>query len=101
MNRYIRANMALCSSGDAWGDTMGAWFDIADILHCDGAEIPPDWQYRRGSTLAEDHCREESLFFADTLDDWREGAITADDLRHVGNVLARYSSILRAQGRDY
>lgn len=79
---------------DPYGSAVGMHFTIAFELYHRGCEIPGKWEFRppMGSGDIREH---EDAFF-----DSCEGATEAD-LVSFGNVLSRYASILRAQGRSY
>lgn len=102
MHEAARQLIALDSgSGDPWGDTMAHWFGIADTLEFFGESIPSDWDYRPGACGPHpDTIRQEwpTCEWADILN---SGQLTADDLRHAGNVLCRYARRLNAAGLSY
>lgn len=89
---------------DAWGSVLGAHFDIAHAIEHYGREYPPaDWGYRDalGCDGLDRHASGEN-------DQAR--TIAAAILRHpelerelvrVGNVLQRYSNMLKRAGRSY
>lgn len=96
---------------DPWGTTMMLFFDIAAAL--DASDIEGDatpaaftrWGYRRGAagvpsleTLAES---DESYGAAALAEAILADDLTQADLIYVGDVLSRYSGILKAAGRDY
>lgn len=97
---------------DAWGTAMGIFFDIAAVL--DASDIEGDitpplftvWDYHRGAsavpsleTLA---AEEGDSFGAQSLAQAViDGDIVQADLAYAGNVLHRYTELLRAAGRDY
>lgn len=106
MHPLMRSNLEYGYSGDVWADTMGAWFDIADVLYVSGNDIPAHWEYNQPwpsetveSTMFDPD--QGSVFAQTTMLDLRDGSLTADDLRQAGDVLERYSRILKAQGRSY
>lgn len=83
--------------GDAWGSVMQHWFAIAEVLHHKDEDIPESWKYKRESK-------------ADVLVEWPDaeylemfeaGTITADDLRHDGNLFEQYAAALKGAGLDY
>lgn len=89
---------------DPWGDTMGVWFGIAETLYRDYEDIPADWQFRPSPVIVQGdppdddddswpECEIASLYFG--------GHVTADELRHAGNVLTRYAAQLKLAGLDY
>lgn len=98
---------------DPWGTANMLAFDICEVL--DAADIEGDitpepfarWEYRRPAcavpaleTLAADEegdsygarCLAQALLAGD---------ITVADLIYAGDVLDRYTRLLRAAGRDY
>ena len=77
--------------GDRWGSVMGAWFDVASLLHNRGANIPADWCYRPGA------CDPQEV------SSWHEHWDCANDydLTKFGNLLARYAGALRAAGQAH
>jgi hypothetical protein len=106
VNAVIRADLRMYSDGDAWGDTMSAWFSIADVLYVTGEELPNAWKYRQPrseeTVLENMHDPDNGDSLAqDLLLGVGDGTVSANDLRHAGNVLDRYASILTAQGRNY
>ena len=107
MHTVIHADLrANWDNGDAWGSTMGAWFSIADVLYVTGEDIPNDWGYRQPNTttrvLANMYDENNGDWLAaDLRESYYTNLVTADDLRHAGNVLKRLSDILEANGRSY
>lgn len=117
-NRFKLVADHACADGwayDPWGTAMSMFFDIAAVL--DASDIDGDitpklftkWAYRPSPhftvpslhTLAAQGDEvgasgEQSLAQA-VLD----GDITTDDLIYVGDVMHRYTALLRAAGRDY
>lgn len=79
-------------AGDPWGVVMGHWFDVAAELWWRG-EVPASWGYRPGAV---GDPRETDSPFADFI---RE--VPSESLVEFGNVLDRYSRMLRAAGKDY
>ncbi len=84
---------------------MGFLFPIAELLYLEGEDIPAAWEFRSSPLL-----KRSDMFTYDEntsgLDyylsqDWLAGYFTADDLIAFGNVLHRYSTNLRAAGKDY
>lgn len=85
----------LFSSGDRWGDTMGALFDVAAELYfrCEG---PPDeWRYRPGAACNGDPRERDSIWF-DVLED-----ASTEALDQFGRILWRYRGVLEAAGESY
>ena len=102
MHNAIKQAYRWNESGDAWGDAMGAWFSIAAVLTIETEDVPATWQYRPGaSVFREEDLRADDDMAGYLLNEYREGVFSADDLRHAGNVLNRYTTMLRNAGRDY
>lgn len=80
---------------DPWGTALSWWFDIADVLHAEGAVIPSGWGFSPGLGATRE------LEFSNVADMWVAGYVDADDLRYAGNVLARFVRIAEVEGRSY
>ena len=78
--------------GDPWGTTMSAWFDIAEILYCRGDNIPPEWEFRPSPLIYD-------LSGGYLVEELSE--LSSDTLRKLGNLLSRYTRILKFYGRNY
>ena len=80
-------------SGDLYASVMSNWFAVCDYLTDLDEPIPASWQFRR------------SPFGSDTdsyeYQNLQELEVSADDALRLGNVLARFSSILHAAGKSY
>lgn len=107
---------------DPWGTSMGLFFDIASILDMTdvAGDVTPEpfarWQYRRApfaipaiETVA---ARAENFSEGEFSDDYSfaqielaaayvAGDLSQDDLIYAGDVLDRYTELLRRNGRDY
>lgn len=107
MHTIIRAELRNdWDNGDAWGSAMSSWHSIADVLYIAGESIPNDWAYHNPWPPAHVVHRiydedNGDWLAADLREAYYTNLVTADDLRHAGNVLARYSNILDAAGRSY
>lgn len=98
---------------DPWGSALGAHFDIAECLYRHDQEIPEWWEFRPSPLLdaGDTFDPEWEGYFAAGLEAWATGDLpfwahpdskaTFDDMRHAGNVLARYCNLLRLAGKDY
>lgn len=73
---------------DPWGECLNHWFDVAEVLYTRGVTIPQHWEYHPGA--GEDIVNNEQYL---TMND--------DELIAWGNVLERYTRLLRAAGKDY
>lgn len=80
---------------DPWGHAMGAWFDIANELWYRRAAIPEHWEYRPAGPYARDPREPGSAWYSVA----RESKTR--DLRRMGNLLERYTRILKLKGEDY
>ena len=107
---------------DPWGTSMGVMFDVASVLDMsdiDG-DITPEpfarWEYRRApftvpsiDTVA---ARADDYSEGEWADDYtygevslaaavRDSHITQTDLIYAGDILNRYTALLRLNGKDY
>lgn len=98
MHSEVRNLYAMCDDpGDQWGSCMAHWFGIAGALYGAGEMFPDEWQYSPG--LSAGDCEEfPDSAYAEML---ARGDVAPDDLRQAGDVLCRYSSMLRSAGKDY
>lgn len=80
---------------DPWGTAMGALFDIASELDRRGAYIPYAWQYRAGILGAPDR---EADAYGFTLATYLASNAA---LEEVGDLLDRWTGILRVGGHSY
>lgn len=107
---------------DPWGTAMGLMFDVASVLDMSDVEgdVTPQpfarWNYRRApftvpaiDTVA---ARADDYNEGEWVDDYtygeislaaafRDGHITQTDLIYAGDVLNRYTALLRLAGEDY
>lgn len=89
-------------NGDAWGSSMCAWFDIAHAIEHYGTDyVPHAWNYRdsmgcRGLDKHESGENDSARSLAAGILRGRES-----DIVRAGNVLKRYTRILKRAGRDY
>lgn len=101
-------------SYDPWGTAIMLAFDICAVLNAADTEgnltrAPfTQWDYKPSPYVAVPSL--ETLATEDNGDSYGErelaqalldGDITTDDLIYAGNVLNRYTAILRRNGRDY
>jgi len=110
------------SEYDLWGKAMGMFFDIASVLDMTDIEgnVSPQpfarWDYRRApftipavETVA---ARAGDFQEGEFADDYTYGQIaladayvreeiTQADLIYAGDVLSRYTDLLRRAGKDY
>ena len=74
-------------SYDKWGSVLMAFFNVAETLDAWGEDVPAEWEFSPG--LGEPEAAE-----------WLDG-FDADTLVDFGNVLNRWSNLLRSRGDDY
>jgi hypothetical protein len=105
MDGTIRSLWAI-QSGDEWGECMGMWFAIAELLWALDEEIPAHWEFR--ASPMHERGRGADAVMADAswpetqlAEMYLEELFTADDLRHAGNVFTRYAQLLKLAGKDY
>jgi hypothetical protein len=100
VNTAIRAEWSLTGDGDRYGDTMEWCFACAYALWAFSSDIPAAWQFRAGAGLTVEDIRDDypASILLDMLDD---GTVTADDIRHAGDVFVRYADVLTAAGQSY
>ena len=84
---------------DKWGNAVSLWFDIAEYLyHVREVSVPAHWQFEpgmiQGSDTVKRHLRETGSAYAIE-------AASTKTLRHVGNVLERYTRMLKHAGYSY
>lgn len=108
---------------DQWGTAIGLFFDVAEVLNMSDIEgdVTPSlfarWDYRPSpyvtipaiETVAE---RAENFSEGEFADDYSYNVvmlasalhneqITQDDLIYLGNVLDKFTDLLRSAGKDY
>jgi hypothetical protein len=107
---------------DAWGTSLGLFFDVASVLDMSdvAGDITPQpferWQYRRAPFTVPDvesvAARADGFREGECADDYSygqvslasayvSGELTQADLIYAGDVLSRYTDVLRRSGRDY
>lgn len=91
----LRDEFKASSSGDAWGDVMGAWFRVADSLYFHhGRDTPAEWKFRPSPMgRADDPSDDDFAAMCDEAD--------PDELLKFGMVLDRAADHLRSKGLDY
>lgn len=91
---------------DPWGSTIEAQFQICYTLLRGGADIPAAWQFSPGAFVptADDNDPDNEDGEGSLLG-WefdlilREGGYR--NLIHAGNILERYATLLKSEGKDY
>lgn len=108
---------------DPWGTSMGLFFDVASVLDMSDVEgdVTPEpfarWQYGRPTfwgmpSIEEVAARGDDFNEGEFADDYsyaqislamalRDGELTQADLVYAGDVLDRYSNLVKRAGRDY
>jgi hypothetical protein len=107
---------------DVWGTSIGLFFDIASVLDMTdvAGDVTPQpfdrWQYSRAPFTVPDvesvAARADAFAEGEFADDYTygqvslasayvSGEVTQDDLIYAGDVLSRYTDILRRNGKDY
>jgi len=108
---------------DLWGTAMGMLFDVAavlDMTDADGSVTPipfARWDYHRGCSAVPDiqaladrfaHDYAEGEFADDygycvmsLASAYVDGLVSQADLIYAGDVLDRYTRVLRSAGKDY
>jgi hypothetical protein len=83
--------------GDAWGSVMQHWLAVATVLNYAGETIPSSWNFIPGHTAERMNEWPDTEYFAML----EAGTITADDLRHDGNLFEEYANALKDAELDY
>lgn len=109
---------------DPWGTAMGLFFDIASVLNSSDIEgdVTPAlfanagpctgrWQYSPSPHVTVPSLESLALTGEDSLADsygeqslaqaLLDGEITQADLIYAGDILNRYTALLRLNGKDY
>lgn len=111
---------------DPWGTAIGLFFDVAAVLDMSDVEgdVTPEpfrrWDYHNGSpwsvpSIETVAARDEDFSDGEFSDDYSyaqvslavayvgggPGGITQADLIYAGDVLDRYTNLLRRNGKDY
>jgi len=91
---HLKQEMRLTHDGDAWGNTMGWWFAVADELNTrDPALVPAHWEFRP-SPLGPSN--DPDAYETYVVEEAPTKALIA-----FGNILTRYAQRLRRAGLDY
>ncbi len=77
---------------DPWGTAVSAWFDCAAHLYEKG-DCPKEWQYRPGAMG--NRVEPDSSFFEMFTE------MEAEQLEEIGQLLCRYTKLLKRHGHDY
>lgn len=96
----IRAEISLTADGDAYGNTMGWLFPVAETLHVRGASVPAELEFHAGHSVTEDGIR-DSYAGDRVLEMLDNGEASTGDLQYFGRVLNRYAGLLHQNGRSY
>lgn len=98
--QYLAGEFRVAFDGaDPWGSSMGWFFAVAETLwHRSAADIPAEWQFGHGMG-----CDGSSDDYPDAvvMEMYDSGQVSDADLVRFGNVLSRYTDLLRAAELDY
>ncbi len=92
---------------DPWGCALSLHFAICDVLDAIGGYeyVLARWDYHRGAVqpstlqgLAALDDGDPAAYLAESVID---GSLTVESLIHAGDVLERFESLLKLNGRDY
>lgn len=83
---------------DPWGSAIGFHFGICDVLTFVEEDVPSAWQFRAGAGSDESP---EEWPAVEILDYLERGLTDADELRHFGSVLSRYTRLCDLAGHSY
>jgi len=84
--------------GDPWGSCMSVFFELAEYMYRSHMDYPIHWEFNP-SPLLDQPITDEELNEKYLFEEFR--AHSADELWHFGNVLHRYSRMLRHLSLDY
>lgn len=88
------------SDGDSWGEAMGTFFAVADVIwHRTAETIPSEWGYRHSPVC--DEVDDESWPHSEIASMHADGDVSDEQLVSAGNVLSRYADLLEAAGQSY
>lgn len=77
---------------DPWGTSIAAFFDVAAEMYNRDMDIPVDWHYcpsQLGVNVEDD-------ILADLF-----SRCETEDIRYIGDLLHRYTNMLKIAGKDY
>lgn len=91
--KELKTEFKYTRTGDAWGETMGAFFDLAEYLFFRRENCPAAWQYKPGAAATD----------VDAENYWLElfEETETDALVRFGNILERHARRVRHAGLDY
>jgi hypothetical protein len=102
MNPDIKAEMRMFYDGDPWGWAMGWLFAIARAVNGETGETPEHWQYRPSPLEKWPPLRDEDCFPDSEVWAWVDnGWFSIQEIEDAGEVLHRYTAMLRRAGADY
>jgi hypothetical protein len=84
----------LNNCGDWYGTAYGWLFSICDYLYDHDAEIPEDWDYRRGCGSSDTEAYEYESLQELAGNDY-------DTIIKIGNTLSRLINRIKSRGDDY
>jgi hypothetical protein len=95
MNKDLQTEFKLTyDKGDQWGSCIQWLFAVCDYITFETDEyVPSEWEFRPSICGANEDC-----YYFQTL---KELNITSKDALHFGNLLVRFSELLKRKGFDY
>ncbi len=88
----LKSEFKLTQDGDPWGNAMIWHFNVADELFSREGYVPKHWHYRPSPFGRSGEDDPEDYLVAES---------NTDDLVTFGNLLCRYTRLLRHLGHDY
>ena len=89
------------ANGYAWGSSMGSHFGIAHAIEHAGEEIPSSWGFSHSILCDGTFDDDEDYEAIGVTEAVERGDLTWGAVRHMGDVLHRYESLLERAGRSY
>lgn len=89
----LKSEFRIDLSGDSWGHSMGCFFDLCGELYHRGDDIPDHWHYGPG---AASDPREPQSYWFEVFEEMDSAVMLS-----FGEILHRYTGMLRAAGRSY
>lgn len=90
---------------DPWGGCMSIWFDVAEELRLfRGVAAPDEWNYRSGAATwrSRSYMQEANgQWFPESMQQALVEGMSVPDLKQLGGLMCRYSSMLKAAGKSY
>lgn len=90
---------------DPWGGCTSLWFDVAEELRLfRGVAVPDEWNYRSGAATWRSRAyvqEPNGQWFPESMQQALVESMSVPDLKQLGGLLCRYSSMLKAAGKSY